>query len=235
MGPTRPCRTKRVSLALSFGGGGTVLRLVIQFFISSAGQTPLDLASVDDVKSLLLDAMLHASSSVTVITKNAMDLSPCAMPPPTIAQQQQHPRAACSSSTVVGPRIEGQGEENHHNHNNNQPPSTTTTIQLGSTAVPLLQSMVYPQLLTPTNTTTGSNPAVTGGSTPSSPLRCLNSATAVVSSSSLSSVANSNNSSVTACKLSMVDLLNYLGLYEVYGALFDREEVGSLEFFIFDE
>ncbi|CAL8079146.1 unnamed protein product [Calicophoron daubneyi] len=85
-------------------------------------QIPLDLASADDVKSLLLDAMLHTNSSITTVTKDCINNMMKAAHagalenpthPPSILPSS-HKECSCSgppTATLSGPRVQCQGQE----------------------------------------------------------------------------------------------------------------------------
>ncbi|CAH8475125.1 unnamed protein product [Heterobilharzia americana] len=81
-------------------------------------QTPFDLASADDVKSLLLDVMLHTTACITTVSKENFVSSssttlltgiPAASLDVTIPQQTSFSNLLPSMS--IGPRIECQGRE----------------------------------------------------------------------------------------------------------------------------
>ncbi|CAH8442466.1 unnamed protein product [Schistosoma turkestanicum] len=85
-------------------------------------QTPFDLASADDVKSLLLDVMLHTTACITTVSKE--NILSSSFNPPTIlsnipksnldiAVPQQTSFSNLLSSMSIGPRIECQGRESN--------------------------------------------------------------------------------------------------------------------------
>lgn len=85
-------------------------------------QIPLDLATADDVKSLLLDAMLHTNSSIPTVPKSAVlgmltstatgdYLSSCSETDTSSSLDYEPLYQRHASPFSTGPRIEGQGQE----------------------------------------------------------------------------------------------------------------------------
>ncbi|KAF8562003.1 hypothetical protein P879_10167 [Paragonimus westermani] len=108
-------RTQLCSLLLAHGADA--------FIRNQENQIPIDLATADDVRSLLTDAMLHSNFTVTTVTKDALVSG--GMFASDLATGSENavslgfPLSQTDSSTSdcvapvcsVGPRVEGQGQE----------------------------------------------------------------------------------------------------------------------------
>ncbi|CAH8665820.1 unnamed protein product [Dicrocoelium dendriticum] len=97
-------RTQLCALLLAHGADPSIR--------NQENQIPLDLATADDVKSLLLDAMLQTNFNVPVVKKNAVycpDQSSIASLP--LDSGVSGVDQVRSTDQITGPRIEGQGQE----------------------------------------------------------------------------------------------------------------------------
>ncbi|TPP66477.1 Poly (ADP-ribose) polymerase [Fasciola gigantica] len=149
-------RTQLCALLLAHGADPSIR--------NQENQIPLDLATADDVRSLLLDAMLHTNSSIPTVPKSAvlgmltavengdyLPSSPGSDSNLSLEYEPMYQRHA--SPFATGPRIEGQGQEATVMSGGQLPPACPVT----STALPARCSV------------TGARPGV--GSGPSSGVR----------------------------------------------------------------
>ncbi|KAF6778441.1 hypothetical protein AHF37_02090 [Paragonimus kellicotti] len=108
-------RTQLCSLLLAHGADA--------FIRNQENQIPIDLATADDVKSLLTDAMLHSNFTVTTVTKHTLasggvfagDLATGSENANSLGFPLPQTDLTTSDRVVpvcsVGPRVEGQGQE----------------------------------------------------------------------------------------------------------------------------
>ncbi|KAA0194700.1 Poly [ADP-ribose] polymerase [Fasciolopsis buskii] len=107
-------RTQLCALLLAHGADPSIR--------NQENQIPLDLATADDVKSLLLDAMLHTNSSIPTVPKSAVlgmltstatgdYLSSCSETDTSSSLDYEPLYQRHASPFSTGPRIEGQGQE----------------------------------------------------------------------------------------------------------------------------
>ncbi|KAF7232320.1 hypothetical protein EG68_05324 [Paragonimus skrjabini miyazakii] len=194
-------RTQLCSLLLAHGADA--------FIRNQENQIPIDLATADDVKSLLTDAMLHSNFTVTTVTKDT--LASGSIFASDLATGSENatshgfplPQTDLSTSDCivpvcsVGPRVEGQGQESAADGIAVAPP------------IPIHTSTASSSLCAPTS--------ING-------FRLSTSVAVTSSRNNNLSVSTSTASHHAHSKLTVASFLTALDL-QMYIELFDKEEV----------